>query len=74
MQPCVSLVSDENAVKDAAMVLDNHLKKIQELHGLTRKELAPLRMVSLALANVSSLVKKNAKALQSYNREKENGG
>jgi hypothetical protein len=63
MKPCVSLVSDANAVEDAAMVLDNHLKKIQELHGLTQKELAPLRMVSLALANVSSLVKRNAKAL-----------
>jgi hypothetical protein len=114
MKPCVSLVSDANAVEDAAMVLDDHLKKVQELDGLTRKELAPLRMVSLALANVSSLVKRNAKAhspgagdpewvnnwkekerklqklvhgpirpsgkskpvgsIESYNREKENGG
>jgi hypothetical protein len=63
LKPCVSLVSDENAVEDAAMVLDDHLKKIQELHGLTRKELAPLEMVSLALANVSSSIKRNVKAL-----------
>jgi hypothetical protein len=63
MKPCVSLVSDANAVKDAAMVLDDHLKKIQELYSLTRKELAPLRMVSIALANVSSSVKRNVKAL-----------
>jgi hypothetical protein len=114
MNPCVSLVSDANAVEDAAMVLDDNLKKFQELHGLTRRELAPLRMVSLALENVSKSVKRNAKALspgagdpewvnkrkekekklqklvhgpirpsgkskpvgsiESYNREKENGG
>jgi hypothetical protein len=63
MKPCVSLVSDANAVEGAAMVLDNHLKKIQELHGLTIKELAPLPMVSLALENVSNSVKMNVKAL-----------
>jgi hypothetical protein len=63
MKPCVSLVSDANAVEDAAMVLDNHLKKIQELHGLTRRQLAPLRMVSLELENVLKSVKRNAKAL-----------
>ncbi len=62
MKPCVSLVNDANAVEDAAMVLDDNLKKFQELHGLTQRELAPLRMVSLALENVSKSVKRNAKA------------
>ena len=51
------------AVEDAAMLLEDHLEKIQELHGLSRRDLAPLRLVSNVLTNVSNSVKRNAKAL-----------
>ena len=62
-KPCVSLVNDAKAVEDAAMVLDDHLEKIQEQHGLSQRDLAPLRLVSNVLTNVSNLVKRSVKAL-----------
>lgn len=63
VKPCVSLVNDAKAVEDAAMVLDENLEKFQELHGLSRSDLAPLRLVSNVLTNVTNSVKRNAKAL-----------
>ena len=44
MKPCVSLVNDVKAVEDAAMVVDENLETFQELHGLLRRDLAPLRL------------------------------
>ena len=61
---CVSLVTDAKAVEDAAMVLEESLENLQKLHGLTRKELAPLRLVMNVLTNVTNSVKRNAKALK----------
>jgi hypothetical protein len=45
------------------MVLDDHHEMIQELHSLSRRDLAPLRLVSNVLKNVSNLVERNVKAL-----------
>ena len=59
----MSLVTDAKAVEDAAMVLEESLENLQELHGLTRKDLAPLRLVMNVLTNVTNSVKRNAKAL-----------
>ena len=59
----MSLVTDAKAVEDAAMVLEESLENLQKLHGLTRKELAPLRLVMNVLTNVTNSVKRNAKAL-----------
>ena len=71
VKPCVSLVTDAKAVEDAAMVLEESLENLQELHGLTRKDLAPLRLVMNVLTNVTNLVKRNAKALSPGNGDPE---
>ena len=67
VKPCVSLVTDAKAVEDAAMVLEESLENLQELRGLTRKYLAPLRLVTNVLTNVTNSVKRNAKALSQGN-------
>ena len=71
VKPCVSLVDDAKAVEDAAIVLEETLEKFQDSHGLSRKDLAPLRLVSNVLTNVTSSVKRNAKALSPGNGDPE---
>jgi hypothetical protein len=56
-------VNDADAAENAVMALDEHLEKIQELHGLSQRELAPFRLVTNTFTNVSNSVKRNAKIL-----------
>ncbi len=67
----MSLADDAKAVEDAAIVLEETLEKFQDSHGLSRKDLAPLRLVSSVLTNVTSSVKRNAKALSTGNGDPE---
>jgi hypothetical protein len=63
VKPSASLVNDASAAENAAMASDEHLEKIQELHGLSQRELAPFRLVTNTFTNVSNSVKRNAKTL-----------
>jgi hypothetical protein len=63
VKPCVSLLHDAKAAEDASMVLEDHVEKIKERHGLSQRDLAPFRLVGNTLTNVSNSVKRNAKDL-----------
>jgi hypothetical protein len=63
VKPSVSLVNNADAAENADLASDEHLERIQELHGLSQRELAPFRLVMNAFTNVSNSVKRNAKIL-----------